>query len=471
MYNKSVFVALIFLGYYGFTQQGNYKFNSYGNRSILLSGNVTGSVDDLGLTYYNPARLSEVENGLISFNAQAYELASVKLLNFNEDNGKLENTDFNGVPTMAGGIFNLLGTRFAYSYITKNRSNVNLNYKSNFINNDILEDFPDVTNYKNNLELFSKINEDWSGITWAYKVNDKMSLGISAFGSIYTYRSSTKINHTIESLENTVAYYENYIRFKQTSYGIFAKIGANYHFNKFDLGLNIQLPYLEIYEKGEFNYRDIIAGVGADYDQYHEYYFKSLDSKRKEPLSISLGAGIPIGKGQLLFNVDFVNKIKNYSRIDIPSIDIDEDDLVYVIFDEKRNSVINFGTGAEIYLTDNFKSYFGFSTDFNAYKSNTNIFDLSSDNAMDVNSGVDFYHFSTGIDWNLDWANIIFGVTYTQGSNELLIPSKLNIDGINPNISNPADLKYYRWQFMIGLEVPLLDQKVNTIFNKSNKND
>ncbi|MEJ2114342.1 MAG: hypothetical protein P8X62_11890, partial [Flavobacteriaceae bacterium] len=224
-------------------------------------------------------------------------------------------------------------------------------------------------------------------------------------------------------------------------------------------------------EKGVFNYRDIIAGVGSNYDQYHEYTFKSLDSKRKEPLSISLGAGIPIGKSQLLFNVDFVNGIKKFNRIDIPSIDLGEDQLIPIIFEEKRNSVLNFGAGAEIYLTDNFKSYFGFSTDFSAYKSNTNIYDLSTENAMDFNSGVDFYHLSTGIDWELNWANIICGVTYTQGSNELLIPSRLDLDGINPNVSNPAKLKFYRWQFMIGLEVPLLDKKVTNIFKKSNQDD
>ena len=41
-------------------QQGNYKYNNYGNRSIILSGNVTGSVTDMGLTYYNPARLKRI---------------------------------------------------------------------------------------------------------------------------------------------------------------------------------------------------------------------------------------------------------------------------------------------------------------------------------------------------------------------------------------------------------------------------
>ena len=42
--------------------QTNYKYENFGNRSILLNGNVTGSVDDLGATYYNPARLALVED-------------------------------------------------------------------------------------------------------------------------------------------------------------------------------------------------------------------------------------------------------------------------------------------------------------------------------------------------------------------------------------------------------------------------
>ena len=54
--------------------QGNYKQENYGNRSILLNGNVTGSVSDLGLTYYNPARLAMIENVAFAINAKTYEL-------------------------------------------------------------------------------------------------------------------------------------------------------------------------------------------------------------------------------------------------------------------------------------------------------------------------------------------------------------------------------------------------------------
>ena len=462
----SFYVSLIY------SQQGNYKFNNFGNRSILLSGNVTGSVEDLGLTYYNPSRLTEVENLLLAFNAKAYQLSSLKLTNFIDDESKLENTNFNGAATMAGGVFNLFGTRFAYSYLTKSRHEYNLNYSNNIIDSDITEDFPNVSDHNVSLGIGSKVKDDWSGLTWAHEVNEKFSVGISIFGSIYNYQGSTSISHIVKSTENDIAFYENIVGFKQRSYGLFIKIGGNYHFPKFDLGININVPYLEIYKDGSFNYKKVIAGVGNEYNQYLESKYKNLRSKRKEPLGISLGAGIPINKSQLLLNLDFVNGLKQYSRLDVPDIDTGDDELTPVNFDETRSVVVNFGVGAEIFLSDKFKSYFGFSTDFSANKSNPNLFDLSTDETKNNNVGDNFYHFSTGVDWKLSWASVVFGVTYTRGSSEFLIPLKLELDDINTSDPNTADLKYSRWQFVIGLEIPLLDEKVQNLFKKEkNKNE
>lgn len=455
----SLFVSLIH------SQQGNYKFNNFGNRSMLLSGNVTGSVEDIGLTYYNPSRLTEVENLLLAFNAKAYQLSSLKLTNFIDDESKLESTNFNGAATMAGGVFNLFGTRFAYSYITKNRHEYKLNYSKNLINSDLLENFPNVEEDNVSLGIGLNLKEDWTGLTWAHKVNEKLSLGISIFGSIYKHKSTTSIEHIVKSTENDISYYDNNVGFTQKSYGLFIKIGGNYHFEKFDLGININLPYLEVFEEGSFNYKKVIAGAGSDYNQFLESKLKNLKSKRKEPLGISLGAGIPIKKSQLLINIDYVSGIKEYSRLDVPNIDTG-DELTAVNYNETRNAVVNFGFGAEIYLSDKFKSYLGFSTDFSANKSNPNLFDISTNETKNNNIGDDFYHFSTGIDWKLSWASVIFGVTYTKGSSEVLIPLKLDLDDINIQEPNTADLRYSRWQFVVGLEIPLLDEKVNNLFKK-----
>ena len=69
--------------------QGYYNDENFGNRSILLSGNVTGSVDDLGLTYYNPARLAIIEEPNFTISARAYQLGSVKVENVFGRNQKL----------------------------------------------------------------------------------------------------------------------------------------------------------------------------------------------------------------------------------------------------------------------------------------------------------------------------------------------------------------------------------------------
>ena len=61
--------------------QENYRIESFGNRSILLSGNITGSVEDLGLTYYNPARLALLKTPTFSINAKAYEFNLITLKN------------------------------------------------------------------------------------------------------------------------------------------------------------------------------------------------------------------------------------------------------------------------------------------------------------------------------------------------------------------------------------------------------
>ena len=54
-------------------QEGNYKFENFGNQSVLLSGNLTGSVADLGLVYYNPARLGLIENPSFTIGGKAYQ--------------------------------------------------------------------------------------------------------------------------------------------------------------------------------------------------------------------------------------------------------------------------------------------------------------------------------------------------------------------------------------------------------------
>ncbi|GGZ78760.1 hypothetical protein [Algibacter mikhailovii] len=455
------FVFILFFALsIGYAQEGNYKFNNFGNRSILLAGNVTGSVSDLGLTYYNPSFLANSDNVGFSLNAKAYQLVNVKLTGPNQEGAQLSNTSFNSASTMAGGVFNLFNTRFAYSYLNKSNNNVNLNYSSNYLNDAILEQFPDAQDHNAKINLNSNLKDHWTGGSWAYKFNKNLSLGVSAFVSIYSYRGNSALSHVVQSTNNEVAYYQDVVGFNQKSYGLFLKLGANYKFPKFHLGLNINLPYLEVVSEGGFSYSKIVSGVGPQYNTYLDYSFDNLSAQRKEPLGISLGAGIPINRGKIHLNIDYVNGLSNYNKIDIPDIDIGTGELSPINFDESRKAVINFGIGAEYTLRDNLKAYGGLSTDFNAYDNSANIFDLAASENKPINIGEDFLHVSLGVDWKLKWLSIISGITYSNSESNFFSPYTIDFGDTSIDNEPNTELKYTRWQFVVGIDVPILNKKI-----------
>jgi len=456
-------LVLFFITHYITAQQGNYKYSNYGNRSILLSGNVTGSVEDLGLTYYNPARLTEVENTAFAINAKAYELTSLKLINVVGDESKLTNNQFGGKPTMAGGTFKLFGDKFAYSFLSKTRTDINLNYSSNLIQQDILDAFPDEENYAVGINLTTKIKDEWIGLTWATKMTEKLSVGISLFGSIYQFNGSSNLNYAVQSLDSRIAYYQNTIGFKQNSYGLVFKIGANYRLENIDIGLNINMPYLELYEKGAFRYKKIIAGDSSENDLFLDTDLENLESQRKEPFGVSIGSGIPIGRSKLHLNIDYVSGISNYSKIDVPNINTGASENTPVEFEEERKDVFNFGFGMEFYMTEKLSSYLSFSTDFNGFSKNANVFDLTSDSEKDINVAEDFAHFGLGIDWKMGWASLVLGTTYANsGTSDFSRPLNPAAEEIKLTDNEVTQFKFSRWQFIVGIEIPFLDKKIKT---------
>ena len=129
-----IFAIFIFFGItFSVHSQGNYRIENYGNLSILLSGNVTGSVSDLGLTYYNPARLPIVEGNVFTLNAKSYQLNKVTLNDVFQDQKKIRDSEFEGIPSMIAGTFSIKNwdkSKFAYSFISRRNQELKFNYRT-----------------------------------------------------------------------------------------------------------------------------------------------------------------------------------------------------------------------------------------------------------------------------------------------------------------------------------------------------
>ena len=454
-------IFILFISSFVLSAQGYYNQENFGNRSILLSGNVTGSVDDLGLTYYNPARLALIVDPVFTINAKAYQISNLKFENVFGRDSKLDDTKFGGVPSLIAGTFAIEKWEkhhFAYAFLSKERSRLNFNLNREIDLDNIGEDVGDQDRLVGNFQIDNKKNDEWFGVSWGMKVKENLSIGVSTFVSIYNYGGLYDLRFSSSFEDSGVDAFNNRIKFGQNSYGIFWKLGIAWELDKFDLGLNVDLPYLEVLGNGKFQYQRFVAGVDPEDEDFQFYDFEQLETSRKTPLGISFGFGWPFGKNKLHFKADWHAGISEYDILVIPPVEFGEAGFT---FSEKLRSVINFGIGGEFYLNDKLNIYGSFSTDFSPIESAANLFDLIEDKDRDANFDADFMHYGLGLDVKLKKLKLVIGTTYSTASGDFGDPIDFPLDDVDvPVNDDPSRITQNRWRIIVGLEIPLFGYDV-----------
>ncbi|THD65716.1 hypothetical protein E7Z59_14100 [Robertkochia marina] len=435
--------------------QRGYEYENFGNRSVLLNGNVTGSVNDLGAVYYNPARLALIKNPGFLVQGKFYEWNRITIDELVPDE-RFQTSNFTGIPGMIAGSFDMFNTRFYYSSISRNRLNLSLGFNSGVVSN---EDDPQITpgNQLNlKVDINNRLREDWFGLTWAYKVHDGFALGASLFASYYTYSGGDGTRLIQDVNQDEVNIYESNLRFSQSSYGLYFKIAAAWIFEKWELGVNIDLPYLEIFGQGKFNFDEILATNTTLDDLFIYEDLNDLESTQKTPLSINVGAGIPIKNHRIHLNLSWYAPTGTYDRIEIPSLGGSTGEEASLAFQEKRRSIINFGAGGEIELTPKLDTYLSFSTDFSPLKEADEV--LGSADGIGVSNllAFDNYHFGGGFNWKFNRADVVFGAIFTTGVQEFNSVRDRPIDALLPT-EETFKIGINRWRFLVGLNLSLRD--------------
>ena len=445
-------------------QEGNYKFDNYGNQSMLLNGNVTGSATDLGLAFYNPARLVTVDKPSFVIAGKAYEWSKFTFEDIFETEIDLNTSNFSGVPSIVAGTFNLKFLpkhRFAYSILSRYRSNIPLNYSSGIQENPEFDPLQNEVSRVTNINFQNNLREDWYGITWAYPVNEKLGVGASLFGSIYTSKGGSNIDITAEREDSSTAGYSSVLNYNQKTYGLFLKMGVAWQVSNIDLGVNISLPFIQVEKRASLLYQENLIGLGPGEDFLAYAELDDLENKRRTATSISVGAGIPVGKSTIHLDSSWHSKVKPYQRIELPAFDTIVQNLGPEPFEEEFRSVINFGAGADIYISSSIKLIMSFSSDFSATVSSINLFDVVNPSEGKVNLLNDFWHYGLGTDLSLKWGQIVLGATYSRTRSPfeegVQIPDDIIDDGALDFVTG---ITFERWRFIVGLEIPLLQNKL-----------
>ena len=466
-------IWLLFLFFnFGIGQEGNYKFENFGNQSILLNGNVTGSVSDLGLAYYNPARLGLVEKPSFTISGKAYEWYNYDFKNVLDTDEDLSDSNFDGLPGTVAGTFEvdfMPGHKFAYSLISRYRSEINVNYASGIIFDEPIGPVEDVDERITDITLNNRLKDEWFGLTWAYAFSENFSIGASIFGSIYGQKSRGETFITVLREDQSVASYTRNLRYDQTVYGLFFRVGMAWRWSKVDMGLNVSLPFVTLHDEADVKFEEFLSGISdIAEDQFEFFDLEDLDNSRRTAFGAALGAGVPIGKSKLHFNVEWFSRLSEYERISIDQEILAQRGLTQTPFNEELKSVFNFGMGAEVYLSPTFSLIGSFTSDYSAFVSNANLFDLLNQSAKNVNILDDFWHFGFGLDMKIkNFGDLVLGGVYSRTSSNIEDQPDIPGGDTSPSVGEPTEIAteigVERWRFVVGVEFNLIRKKLEDI--------
>lgn len=442
-------------------QEGNYRFESYGNQSVLLSGNVTGSAEDLGLTFYNPARLAFIEEPAIVIAGKAFQLINYDLNDVLESEVDISESDFNGIPSILSGTFKLKflpNHHFAYSFLSRYRFELNLDYNSGVRDDLVIGDIDDVFQSYTELSFSDRVREEWYGVTWSHKLKDNFALGVSLFGSIYEANGKGVVFIGLEDNSDNVATYVARTTATQKTYGLFIRMGAAWQLKKVSLGLNIAAPFIAFKQRASLESEEFLSGFGAPDDFFRVIDLDDLSNKRRTATTVAFGMGIPMGKSKLHLSADYAFPLSEYERVELPELPEDAV-LNQASFLEEYRSVVNYGAGADVYISPSIRLFLGFSSDYSATLDSPNLFDIVNQSQENINLFGDFWHYSLGPDFTFKWGKITLGATYSRSSNDIETEPDIP-DGEEDQLSLTSAIGYERWRFLVGLELPLISEKV-----------
>ncbi len=460
-----LFIAPIFLVY---SQDGHYWSENYGNRSMLLSGTVNASVEDLGAVFYNPGRLGLIDNPAFAISAKVYEFKKVKVKDGVDEGVDLNKSNFGGAPSLAAGTFEvpfLKGHKFAYAFLTRQRSNADFFVRVEK-EGDVVDVLPGQEVFNGKLNYSSKYNEEWIGMTWAPPLRKGIGLGVSGFLSNLDKSTSISVDMNALNEEGKAAYSSANRGYNYMAYSLLWKLGLALDFSAVRVGLTVTTPGIKLYSDGSAIFEDYLVGVDTTGDGILDdaYIFNNQDNlkiKKKSPWAIGLGLGIPFSKGTIHLSAEWYSKIGEYTILNIdPFVGQSTQDTIRFALKDKLNGVINYGAGIEWDFSEKVTAFASFATNYSAVPSEVDRFFEFKETTNNSAFQADFYQFGGGISINTKAVEITAGATYNSGQQTInrAIDFPGEEESTNTGGADTSTISYSQWRFILGFSFPFAEK-------------
>ncbi len=390
-------------------QDSQYWNIQYGTKATLLGGAVIGSVSDLSATYYNPGAVSLFENPKLILSAKVYEYDWIKIENGAGANRDLTSQKFGAAPNFfAIKIKRDTASRSKLAISILTRQFMSLNFNTRNVSTSVSET-GDTSSLSGLFFGYEYLNEMWGGLTYSYKVNESVGIGVTGYG-IYRYQTIQRQCLIDELMPNqTIQGYENIRSIAYTNYRTLLKAGIGIKQAPFTMGLTVTTPSLNVMGSGSFGYGRVINDPDSVQNNVYATSFQdSLKAVYKSSWAIGFGAAYWQEKYNLHFSAEWYDAVSKYNPL-VPKDFAAQSsgELIHNEIIQEFKSVLNVGAGFVYNVNKSTDVSGGFTTDFSA-----NIGPRSSSIAL---TQWNIYHVNAGSNFKIGKAEITLGLSYSFG--------------------------------------------------------
>ncbi|MCG8579742.1 MAG: hypothetical protein MI866_07490 [Bacteroidales bacterium] len=448
-----------------FAQDAHYWTEQYGTNSMLLSNSVSGSVEDLGAVFYNPARLSLIEDNAFIISGKVYQLSSFKFKTNSEDKrtSPKSQSSFGGAPSLLAGTYRVKGWdkhSFAYSFLGRNRMDVDIQESTSAYGN-VLPGIPGEEHFSGDVYLQKKFNEEWLGLSWSYAPNNKFSIGLTNFVTIRKQNATDETQMYAYTEAQDVEAYKNNNQYSYSHTGLLWKIGLAWDHDPITWGITVTTPTVSLSGNGSFTYDYVYTGINELNPIYERNKQSDLAMKLKTPFSIAAGIGYTTKRGSLHASAEYFGAVKEYTLMSSePFYGQSTNDEYQSFLVNELNPVFNIGVGYNFVFNENVYGYVSYSTDFSAAVTGSSSDAVFKEKTYASTFDSDINHFGGGVVLHLKRADITFGATLAttkyRVNRALGFPEDDNSGIFDPDAY--TDVRWNRWRFIVGVSIPFLDE-------------
>jgi hypothetical protein len=254
-------------------QDQNYWFQQAGTRSHMLGGAVVGGVDDTSAGYYNPARLSFIDNPELSVSATVYQLDRFFIPDGAGKERDLDALNWRVVPSLVSGIhlFDFApGHAFGHTIMARHYTNNSVTARRE-ANENVIGDTrsPGNEDYTGQITLDTDLQEYWLGLSWAWQITDYLSLGATTFAGLRIEKLLAGVDARAVWFNGTVfeaASVSNRTYVSYVDLRLFWKLGLALDLGEFKAGVTATTQAIHIWGEGTVS-RDLdLVNIDPDLD-------------------------------------------------------------------------------------------------------------------------------------------------------------------------------------------------------------